>query len=656
VDVAQKADLTSDPPTYQGLTGEDIAVAVMDVGVDADHDDFWDHDLVGARTASRVDHHTVGQPISLHGTHVAGIIAGSGYQSARSNAGGVGNGGTTAQWRGMAPKAKIVSFANVNSGGNVAVQYEATVVAGADLSNESHEQEKCLVYDQIAETVDSLVRGTEAWMGETIPRRPAVWGAGNNGQAGSGCQNYGYFGVTVASKNPIVVGATNTNGGLLWEHSSPGPTYDGRLKPDLVAPGCTAGTTAVGLKSSAMSDPDFPYAKSNGYDRNCGTSMATAVVTGIVALLLEKWRGELIVTGDCELASGGECFPLPSTLKAILIQGAMDLSDVLPYANPDTGAPLQYHRGPDYATGYGLVRADASVAIIDAGIVGLNRRVIESEAFATGAPDEYLIEVPNDAQRLRVTLAWDDEPGNDLLADTEPQLKNNLDLELVSPSAGTLLPWIVPALKPNVDAAGEHRPDLPDPIVATNVLAATTGVDDRNNVEQVEVPEPSEGTWVVRVKGGKLPVGSSQEYSLVADYAFGSILAKPAVPAPPTNLCVELDWNRTAGGLQFDFVNRTPCGFIPLEPICRYVVRCPICQLFGVCPEIRLALTDVPEYFRVAVRRADGSTAAADESRARTRTLRWTTVAGEKLGLFFEAAQEGIPAGRQRIGVDLRRR
>jgi hypothetical protein len=108
--------------------------------------------------------------------------------------------------------------------------------------------------------------------------------------------------------------------------------------------------------------------------------------------------------------------------------------------------------------------------------------------------------------------------------------------------------------------------------------------------------------------------------------------------------------------LRFDFANSTPCAFIPLEPICRYAVNCPICQRLGVCPEIRLALIDVPDFFRVAIRRADGSTAATDESRARTRTLRWTTVAGEKYGLFFEPAPGATPAGPYQIGVDLRGR
>jgi hypothetical protein len=470
----------------------------------------------------------------------------------------------------------------------------------------------------------------------------------------------------------------------LWRYSSLGPTYDGRIKPDVVAPGCALGSSPVGLKSAATADEGFPDAKANGYELDCGTSMATAVVSGIAALLLEKWREELVSTGDCGISSGGQCFPLPSTLKALLIQGAKDREAVLPYPNqalylnPDTKALIQYHKGPDYATGYGLVDAAASVAIVDAGVVGPGRRVLEGEALSSAVADEFLIVVPPNQDRLRVTLAWDDLPGDELLGFTERQLVNDLDLELerVIPLSSDpqpiKLPWTLPALNPNANAAAQ--PHLLDPISATNIQAAVnTAVDDRNNVEQVEVVQDPladtlKGTWRVRVKGAKLEPGTSQEYSLVSDYPLISTLAGPPPSEPPpsspstfgppgseptTDRCQELDWRRAPGGFSFDFEGGS-CRFIPLEPVCRYVVNCSRCDRFGSCPPMRIALSAVPDFFRVAVRRKDGTTVAvANASAERVTTLSWQPLAGEEYGLFFDVVRAARRAERHTIGIEV---
>jgi subtilisin family serine protease len=636
-ELVQNASTGTNPPTYSGLSGNGISLALLDSGIDLDHDDFWEHDALGHRTASRVTHHTGTGIDRLHGTHVAGVMAASGYQS-------LANGGMAYQWRGMAPEATIVAFesAVVDSGGHTATMYDAVVLSGADVSNNSYEQSGCLIYDSLAATVDKLVQGTETWEGTTIPPRAAVWGAGNNGAVDSSCENYGYFGLTVASKNPIVVGEIDENGALLAD-SSLGPTYDGRLKPDVVAPGCIRSTYA-----------------SNGYELLCGTSAAAPVVTGIVALLVEKWREVFGVTGTCSAMSGSECFPFPSTLKALLIQGATDLSGVLdgnhPEANEGTSEDgnIHYSTGPDYATGYGLVNAVASVEILDAG-VGTGGRIVEAEISATNVPDEYNVLVPADAQRLRVTLAWDDPPGDVEINPTDRRLEHDLDLELVSPDPANnvFLPWVVTPVVSTFQMPGDY-PGATD-VINDTAISATRQVDVRNNVEQVEVPTPAEGIWKVRIKGGKLPLGSSQKYSLASDYALGTFLffsnAATVPPGPPADPCVEMPWSRAARAFQFTFLRDSPCGFVPFEPICRYVVNCRFCQRFGLCPEIQLTLRQVPEYFGVSVRRRGGSPVATDDSAERTRNLRWMFADGEKYGLFFVPSGDARPAGAYTIEV-----
>jgi subtilisin family serine protease len=640
VETVQGANLGTDPPTYSGLSGKDTSLALLDSGIDLDHDDFWDHDALGHRTASRVTHHTGTGFDRLHGTHVAGVMAGSGHQS-------LANGGTAYQWRGMAPEAEIVAFesAVVDSGGHTPTMYDAIVLAGADAGNNSYEQSGCLLYDGLAATVDRLVHGTETWGGTAIPPRAAVWGAGNNGaQDSGGCENYGYFGLTVSSKNPIVVGAIDASRVLLAE-SSLGPTYDGRLKPDVVAPGCIRSTYA-----------------SNGYKLLCGTSAAAPVVTGIVALLLEKWREVFGVTGTCSAMSGNECFPFPSTLKALVIQGATDLSGVLdgnhPEANEGTAEDgnIHYGTGPDYATGYGLVNASASVELLAAG-VGAGGRIVEAEISATNVPDEYNVLVPVDAQRLRVTLAWDDPPGEVELNPTDRRLIHDLDIELVSPAPANnvFLPWVVTPVVSTFQMPGDY-PGATD-VINDTAISATRQVDIRNNVEQVEVTTPPEGIWRIRVKGGKLPFGGSQKYSLASDYAVGTFLFfsnAATVPAgPPTDPCVEMPWSRAARAFQFTFLRDSPCGFVPFEPICRYVVNCRFCQRFGLCPEIQLTLRQVPEYFAVSVRRRGGSPVAADDSAERTRNLTWMLADREKYGLFFVPSRDARPAGEYTIDIEV---
>ena len=68
--------------------------------------------------------------------------------------------------------------------------------------------------------------------------------------------------------------------------SSWGPTGDGRLKPDIVAPGCQVGGDG-GIKSTSISDSNVAR---NGYVTKCGTSMATPVAAGAGALVIEQWE------------------------------------------------------------------------------------------------------------------------------------------------------------------------------------------------------------------------------------------------------------------------------------------------------------------------------------------------------------------------------
>ena len=132
----------------------------------------------------------------------------------------------------------------------------------------------------------------------------------------------GYAGVTSPGIAPsaITVGAADTAGTIrhgddtIAPYSSRGPTwYDGRSKPDVVAPGHQL--TAIGKSTSNIylnypsTRVSVPTDTNNKYLRLCGTSMAAAVTSGVVAVMIDAHRQAVTWTSK----------PMtPNTVKAIL--------------------------------------------------------------------------------------------------------------------------------------------------------------------------------------------------------------------------------------------------------------------------------------------------------------------------------------------------
>src|SRR6185312_13600380 len=137
----------------------------------------------------------------------------------------------------------------------------------------------------------------------------------------------GYAGITSPGNAPsaITVGATNTEGTVtrgddrIPDYSSAGPTwYDGYVKPDIVSPGHNI--VAVAAKQSYLyqtypqlkaADPDYMLLS--------GTSMATAVTSGSIALLVEANRSANSYPRRPSLT--------PNAVKAILEYTAVGIHD-----------------------------------------------------------------------------------------------------------------------------------------------------------------------------------------------------------------------------------------------------------------------------------------------------------------------------------------
>jgi subtilisin family serine protease len=281
---------------YLGYTGAGIGVAILDSGVSSWHDDltrgglnktfpYGDQrvakfvDFVGTKTTPYDD--------NGHGTHVAGIIAGNGYDS---------NG----EKSGIAPKASIVSLKVLDRNGAGTIGNIISALNWIVLNAKTYNIRvvNMSVGAAIHESylTDPLTLATKRVtdLGITV-----VTAAGNRGTNALGLTQYG--GIMAPGNAPwvLTVGASSTMGTLtrnddtLASFSSRGPTYKDYLaKPDLVAPGTgTISLAAPGslfyttkltsLLSGSLSLGSKPYLSLSG------TSMAAPVVSGTVALMLQ---------------------------------------------------------------------------------------------------------------------------------------------------------------------------------------------------------------------------------------------------------------------------------------------------------------------------------------------------------------------------------
>jgi subtilisin family serine protease len=272
-DEAQQVRFGAPQPANGKVSGAGVHVGICDSGVDEHHDDFDDVTAAGTAGASRVYHAVAGA--GGHGTHVASIAAGSGLNSAA-------NGYPAFSLRGHAPRASVGDYGGF--GGNVQSFHDAIVTDHTEVTNHSYVQ-SMTVYDATAASIDLIVRGDAVdAAGDPVPARPQVWAAGNNGTAAQYGNEEGYYAVFTSAKNSISVGSVDVIDGRLSDFSSLGPTFDGRIKPDLMAPGCfdSIAAPSVGIQAAR--------ANSQGYTGMCGTSMAAPVVTGIVADLMEQMQ------------------------------------------------------------------------------------------------------------------------------------------------------------------------------------------------------------------------------------------------------------------------------------------------------------------------------------------------------------------------------
>lgn len=235
---------------WQGYTGKNVRVVVLDTGV-------YLHRDIGKNVIGFKDFVGISQSCyddNGHGTHVAGILCGNGL------------------YKGMAPGAQMISLKVLDQkgGGNT-----NRVLHALDWVQKNHEKYRIRILNFSVgflpgagdEEQEKIVDKLEQLWDENVV---IVTAAGNNGPKN------GSIAVPGISRKVITVGASDDhNPGMRMpkNYSGKGPTVCCVVKPEILAPG----TNVLSLDNH-----------SNRYVRKSGTSMATPVVSGALALALEK--------------------------------------------------------------------------------------------------------------------------------------------------------------------------------------------------------------------------------------------------------------------------------------------------------------------------------------------------------------------------------
>jgi serine protease AprX len=450
--------------------GEGQIIAVCDTGLDKGsttdlHPDFTSRVLklyaLGRSTANDPDG---------HGTHVAGSVLGSGTSATMGG-----------KIQGTAPKAKLIFQSVLDARGglgglpnNLENLFKVAYNDGAKVHTNSWGlKDSRGRYTANSSQIDKFV-----WENRDLVICVA---AGNDGsdRDRNGLVDRGSVTAPGTAKNCITVGATENNrpdqskpysifgfsaepiASDSWSNnsegmaafSSRGPTRDGRIKPDIVAPGTTILSTASRV---ATYDPIYGKSLDPLYAFLAGTSMATPLVAGCVAVIREYFQKRYSIQ------------PSAALVKAMAINGAKNIAGQ--YVPSEAGAI------PNFAEGFGRIDLAASTEVG----IGRQRIIFKDEAtkLDTGEEEKTEIELALGESSLKVTLVWTDPPGE--------ALQNDLDL-----------------IVRRADGRERHG----------NVASSSPDFDRTNNVEQVIWSGLPIGTIDIIVRAHRiLPL---QSYALI---------------------------------------------------------------------------------------------------------------------------------------------
>lgn len=449
------------PVWNAGIQGQGQIIHVKDSELDTAHCFFRDiPNVPGVNHRKIVNFRGAGSG-SEHGTSVAGIAAGDDINNP--------NGGSTNP--GMAYEARITFSSRSTStflADLVAAKADGAFVHTNSWHNSAWQTNGTAQYDQTTFDADDFLWNNEDHM--------ILGSAGNNGEE---------LGAPGTAKNAICVGAAMADPNeLSFGDGNPAPTPDGRRKPDMFAVGCS-------VNSSRMGTPCTVSAWGG-----CATSWATPAMAGAITLVRQYYQDGFYPSGT-RMPSHGFT-PTGALMKATLLNSTIDMTGVAGY--------------PSNQEGWGVILMDNALFFEgDA----RNTRVWDvrhANGLLNGETHTYEVNVANNGQSIKITLAYTDAPGT---VDSDLNvLTNDLDLVVTAPDGTTVY-------QGNVFAAQQ---------------SATGGAADNiNNVEMVLRNVPQVGVYTISVIGTNVAVGQpGQGYALVASGDF----VDPPVPSGDQNTLV----------------------------------------------------------------------------------------------------------------------
>jgi serine protease AprX len=239
--------------------------------------------------------------------------------------------------------------------------------------------------------------------------------------------------------------------------SSRGPTADGRIKPDVVAPG----TFILSTRSRYIAQNHYGWGKfppNKDYFFDGGTSMATPLTAGAVVVIRQHLRTKINIQK-----------PSAALIKAALIHGAKRM--LYRYAaEPINGLY-------DMEQGWGLVNIKESLDPSRGNVIYTDH----SKGLRTGEVATFEAEVSSSSVPLKVTMVYTDYPGTSLI--------NNLNLVVTDPNGKRY-----------------HGNIFEEPF--------DSKFDTSNNVEAVFIENPATGKYKIEVVGANI-IEQTQDFALV---------------------------------------------------------------------------------------------------------------------------------------------
>ena len=239
-----------------------------------------------------------------------------------------------------------------------------------------------------------------------------------------------YGGLSVGVRGPIPL--VDTRHENLASFTSGGPTLDGRMKPEVVSPGDNI------ISAKPLTDADVASGETCGTEKMSGTSMATPVAAGAMALLRQYFTDGFYPSGTANCHDGFE--PSAALMRAVVINGAQTMTGFEQRYAAMNGVKVAYAQpiepAPSPRQGWGRVDLAKSVPLphalnLDESTTVSNLAVLDKMDEPFTAPDQsrgvcVYVTAPT-GEELRATLAWTDPPASTV---SDGSLVNDLDLIL----------------------------------------------------------------------------------------------------------------------------------------------------------------------------------------------------------------------------------